>query len=236
MKSICLVLLWLLPTPSWTMIDLAPGSLQRVVITNGDDVDPQRLFTLAGAFASWVETHLVIGMDGWVELPDHWRARLQNWAPTQHFSNRLTVHIEQATPTDALQFVLQSRMNRMPDLVIAGLGAWSPLGELGTSELTSVAHVAASLGIPALACSGVNNEPHFLQATLHWLTRFAQSTLVDDLTVGDYLLIHFDDMSQQQPRIIPVHAISANPWLDELLAFHNHLLPQLQLKNHLESH
>ncbi len=85
-----------------------------------------------------------------------------------------------------------------PDLVISGINTGPNTSDTWVASGTvGAARIAASLGLPAIAVSGVDSKiPGSLQAAANWVVRLAESETVRDLRPPRYLTVSL-------PRIPP---------------------------------
>ena len=85
-----------------------------------------------------------------------------------------------------------------PDLVISGINTGPNISDTWVASGTvGAARIAASLGVPAIAVSGIDSKiPGSLETTANWVVRLAQSATVRDLRPPQYLTVSL-------PRIPP---------------------------------
>ena len=85
-----------------------------------------------------------------------------------------------------------------PDLVISGINTGPNTSDTWVASGTvGAARIAASLGVPAIAVSGVDIKiPGSLETAVNWVVRLAQSAIVRDLRPPQYLTVSL-------PRIPP---------------------------------
>ena len=182
----------------------------RVLLTNDDGIeDRARLVELARALAP-AEVHVAV-------------PRL-NRSGSTHFMTLVTqqrdIEVEQLEvegvasfwvvdgfPADCVIFALSGPLKESPpDLVISGIngGANLGIGWLGSGTI-GAARVAAILGVPALAVSGVDEDsPAAVQAVAAWTGRIARSDLVRNLEPGQYLTFGLPEKSPEAIRGVRV--------------------------------
>jgi 5'-nucleotidase len=95
-------------------------------------------------------------------------------------------------PGDCVVLALRGLMNDpAPDLVISGINGGPNLGDDWLASGTiGAARIAASLGVPAIAVSGLDESaPEAAAAAAEWVVRLTHSKLVRDLRAGQYLTV-----------------------------------------------
>lgn len=184
--------------PGWT------GVPSRVLITNDNGIDDLRLVALAEAFAD-------AGAEVWVSAPAENRSGFTNYAPatqTGQFRVRpvelgrgIRAFAVDGSPTDSLVFALAGPMrDHPPVLVVSGINGGANAGEAWIGSGTvGAARMAAAIGLPAIAVSGVPSRPvshHRLAAD--WVVQLAQTPVVTELGAPDYLTVSFPEIPLDQ--------------------------------------
>ncbi len=175
----------------------------RVVITNDDGVEEleDRVVPLARALAAFAEVYVVIPLQDRSGTTHHMslsmgRRSLESelvWAgPLEEGGRRVEVHVLDGYPADCVALALGGILrDDPPDLVISGpnggpnLGpAWFGSGTIGA------ARIAAVVGVPAIAISGLDDsEEEAVEALAAWVAQLARSELVLGLEPGGYLTV-----------------------------------------------
>ena len=175
----------------------------RVLITNDDGIeDEDRLVALARAFrdvgAEVVvavpredrsgTTHLMtlVVRQPTVAVERLARHEAGNDGPAAAF------YVVDGYPADCVVFALAGPMSdEPPDLVVSGINGGANLAEawLGSGTI-GAARIAAYVGIPALAVSGIDeDDPRAAAPLAAWVARLARTETVRDLPAGAYLTI-----------------------------------------------
>jgi len=166
---------------------------KRVLITNDNGIDDIKIIALANEFAKIAETYIV--------APSKDRSGTSNYALSlkegkisviQKNTNRnFKAFAVEGYPADCVLVGLAGIMrNNPPDLVVSGINGgpnlafeWIGSGTIGAARM-------ASLGVPAIAVSGLDDSiPGAVEAVSAWVVEFAQSDLVRNLETGQYLTI-----------------------------------------------
>jgi 5'-nucleotidase len=205
------------PAPDSTSTpDPAPWPA-RVLVTNDDGIeDEDRLVALARAFAAaGAEVFVAVSRDnrsGTGNLTSRGRGnpelmveRLQRHeapaGPAEAF------YVVDGYPADCVLFALGGPLrDAPPDLVVSGINGGANLAEawLGSGTI-GAARIAAYLGVPALAVSGIDeDDPEAPRQVAEWVVRLAASALVRELPPGAYLTIALPDRPLAQAAGIRV--------------------------------
>jgi 5'-nucleotidase len=175
----------------------------RIVITNDDGVEEleDRVVPLARALAAFAEVYVVIPSQNRSGTTHHMNLSMGKrsleselvWSgPLDEGGMRVEVHVVDGYPADCVALALGGILRgNLPDLVISGpnggpnLGpAWFGSGTIGA------ARIAAVLGVPAIAISGLDDsEEEAVQALAAWVAELARSELVLGLEPGRYLTV-----------------------------------------------
>ena len=171
----------------------------RVLITNDDGIDREEIIQLAQAFSEVAETYVVApleersGSSTHLNLGGPLRVELRELGKGIHAWG---VH---GFPADCVLLgVLGLMRDAPPDLVISGINTGPNTSDTWVASGTvGAARTAASLGVPAIAVSGVDIKiPGSLETAVNWVVRLAQSAIVRDLRPPQYLTVSL-------PRIPP---------------------------------
>jgi 5'-nucleotidase len=174
---------------------------QRVLITNDNGLADPKIAALARAFAPQAET--------WVIAP------LENRSGSTHYlsvtrTGQLVAERRElgagirawavdGYPADCVLLALHGLMRSgPPDLVISGINGGPNLAHdwLGSGTI-GAARIAAYLGKPALAVSGLDDDiPGAVDAATRWVVELARTSAVRELERGQYLTVSL-------PRVAP---------------------------------
>jgi len=173
-----------------------------VLITNDDGVDDIGIAALARAFSKVAETIVIApledrsGSGNYMSLgPKKYFAELE----ARDLGPGVVAYGLDGFPADCVYFALQGMLrDRPPDLVISGINGGPNLGaDWFGSATVGAARVAAFVGVPALAVSGLlRDDPKAVEAVAEWIVRLAQSPVVRGLEPGRYLTVSI-------PRVPP---------------------------------
>ncbi|UCC81845.1 MAG: hypothetical protein JSW46_12635 [Gemmatimonadota bacterium] len=175
----------------------------RIVITNDDGVEElqDRVAPLARTLAGFAEVYVVIPAQNRSGTTHHMSLSMGKrsleseliWSgPFEEGGRRVEVHVVDGYPADCVALALGGILrDDPPDLVISGpnggpnLGpAWFGSGTIGA------ARIAAIIGVPAIAISGLDDsEEEAVQALADWVAQLARSELALGLEAGQYLTV-----------------------------------------------
>lgn len=181
--------------------DAEPRWPQRVLITNDNGLADGKIVALARAFAPHAET--------WVVAPSENRSGSTHYlsvtrlgelrVESRDLGPAIRAFAVDGFPADAVLLALYGLMrDHRPDLVISGINGGPNLAHdwLGSGTI-GAARIAAYLGIPAIAVSGLDDDiPGAVAAATDWIVRLAQSRVVMSLEAGQYLTV-------SMPRVAP---------------------------------
>lgn len=174
---------------------------QRVLITNDNGLADGKIVALARAFAPHAET--------WVVAPSENRSGSTHYlsvtrlgqlrTESRDLGSGIRAFAVDGFPADAVLLALYGLMrDQPPDLVISGINGGPNLAHdwLGSGTI-GAARIAAFLGVPAIAVSGLDDDiPGAVAAATDWVVRLAQSPVVRRLEAGQYLTV-------SMPRVAP---------------------------------
>jgi 5'-nucleotidase len=174
---------------------------RRVLITNDNGLDDPKIVALARAFAAHTETWVVAPRDdrsgsthflsvsrtgGLRAVPRNLGPGIRAWAVDGY-------------PADCVLLARYGLMrDALPDLVVSGINGGPNLAHdwLGSGTI-GAARMAAYLGVPAIAVSGLDDDiPGAVEAATAWVVALAQSDAIRELSHGQYLTV-------SMPRIAP---------------------------------
>lgn len=119
-------------------------------------------------------------------------SRLEHVSEATESLGRLEIHVVNGYPADCVALgILGILAAGPPDLVITGPNGGPNLadGWFGSGTI-GAARMAAYLGVPAVAVSGLNDdEPEQVAALASWVARLARSDVVRTLPSGTYLTV-----------------------------------------------
>lgn len=181
------------PTPAARKADSWP---HRVLITNDDGINEDRLWPLARAFAERIQTWVVAstedrsGSSNYTFVGKYHRALT---VQRVHQQKNLTAYAVPGYPADCVAFgILGPMKDHPPDLVISGVNGGPNLGLDGWfgSGTLGAARTAAYFGIPAIAVSGLDDDDREMVAKVsQWVVELAESSVARSLEPGEYLTI-----------------------------------------------
>ena len=175
---------------------------KRVLITNDDGIEEEKLGYLAAAFSKVAETYVFAsyfdrsGSSNYLSLGKYQltlEARLVASYPNLKF------YAVNGFPADCVMLGLLGVLrDNPPDIVISGINGGTNEGhEWFGSGTIGAARMAAFAGIPAIAFSGLDDDDEAaVEAVNAWAVRLAQSSIARSLKPGQYLTVSF-------PRIPP---------------------------------
>lgn len=166
---------------------------KRVMITNDNGIDDVKIIKLAREFAKIAETYII--------APSQDRSGSTNYAlalkegkvsvAQKEIDENFKAFAVEGYPTDCILVGLAGIMRENPpDLVVSGINGgpnlafeWIGSGTIGAARM-------ASLNVPAIAVSGLDDSsPGAVEAVSAWVVEFAQSHLVRDLKKCQYLTL-----------------------------------------------
>ena len=174
---------------------------RRVLITNDDGINDIKIIELANTFAQVSETY-VVAPHGDRSSSTHYMSVIKKRRlEVEPYSLGEGIHAYgvDGYPGDCVIFALFVLMkDKPPDLVISGINGGPNLGaDWIASGTIGAARVAAALGFPAIAVSGLDeNIPNSMESVIKWVIELAQSPLVKEMKKNQYLTVSI-------PRIPP---------------------------------
>ena len=167
----------------------------RVLITNDNGIDDEKIWMLADAFSKVAETWIVApatdrsGTGSFISLGSRDRAITVEF---DYESESLKAYAVQGYPADCVILGVGGLMkDRPPDLVVSGINGGANLSDdwFGSGTV-GAARTAAFIGVPAIAVSGLDDDDEeAVAAATEWVVRLAQSDVVRTLKPGQYLTI-----------------------------------------------
>jgi 5'-nucleotidase len=171
----------------------------RVLITNDDGIDMEEIRQLAVAFSEIAETYVVAPLGERSGSSTHVTLAGPLRVEPRQFGDGIHAWGVDGFPADCVLLGVAGFMrDGPPDLVISGINTGANTSDTWVASGTvGAARIAASLGLPAIAVSGLDIEiPGSLEAAAKWVVRLAQSAIVRDLRAPRYLTVSI-------PRIPP---------------------------------
>jgi 5'-nucleotidase len=166
---------------------------KRVLITNDNGIDDIKIIKLSREFAKIAETYIV--------APSKDRSGATNYALSlkegkisvvrKNIDKNVEAFAVEGYPADCILVGLAGIMrDDPPDLVVSGINGgpnlafeWIGSGTIGAARM-------ASLSVPAIAVSGLDDSiPGAVEDVAAWVVEFAQSELVRNLEKNQYLTI-----------------------------------------------
>jgi 5'-nucleotidase len=185
---------------------------KRVLITNDDGIDDIGIAALARAFSKVSETIVIApledrsGSGNCTSLgPRKYLAELE----TRDLGQGVVAYGLDGFPADCVYFALQGLLREdPPDLVISGINGGPNLGpDWFGSATVGAARVAAFVGVPALAVSGIfSGDPGAVNAAAEWIVRLAQSPVARRLEPGQYLTVSIPRIPPSEIRGVKIAA------------------------------
>jgi len=167
--------------------------LKRVLLTNDNGIDDIKIIKLAREFSKVAETYVI--------APSQDRSGATNYALSlkegkisvekKNIDENFKAFAVDGYPADCILVGLAGIMrDNPPDLVVSGINGgpnlafeWIGSGTIGAARM-------ASLKVPAIAVSGLNDSiPGAAEAAAAWVVEFAQSELVRNLEISQYLTV-----------------------------------------------
>lgn len=174
---------------------------KRVLITNDNGVDDIDIIELARAFAKVAETYVVAPMED-RSSSSHYFTIMKRGAVAverRNLGDGIQAYAVDGFPADCVILALTGIMRENPpDLVISGINGGPNLGAswIGSGTI-GAARFASFVGFPAIAVSGMDDDiPDALETAAQWVVHLAQSSIVRELQVPQFLTVSI-------PRIPP---------------------------------
>ncbi|UCG32779.1 MAG: 5'/3'-nucleotidase SurE [Phycisphaerales bacterium] len=175
--------------------------LKRVLITNDDGIEEEKLMPLVEAFARVAETCAIVpsqdrsGGSTYMSLgkyKDTLGAELVLEREQSSDSERVLVYAVDGFTADCVVLGLMGIMrDNPPDLVVSGINGGPNLSHewLGSGTVGG-ARMAAFCGVPAIAVSGLeSDQAESVAVATRWVVQLAQSRIVQNLEPGQYLTV-----------------------------------------------
>lgn len=192
-KTTFVMVLMLLFISSLTGSDSSEPWPKRVLITNDNGIDDIKIIELAREFAKVAETYVI--------APSQDRSGATNYALSltegkisveqKNIDGNFKAFAVDGYPADCVLVGLAGIMrDNPPDLVVSGINGgpnlafeWIGSGTIGAARM-------ASLRVPAIAVSGLDDSiSGAAEAVAAWVVEFAQSELVRNLEKSQYLTV-----------------------------------------------
>lgn len=168
----------------------------RVLITNDDGIDAPSLRALARAFARTTTQAVVVAPLENRSGSSTSMAALRTGrlvVERRRFDAGITAYAVDGEPGDAVIFALTKLLaDDPPDLVISGINGGPNLGDAWIASGTiGAARLAAYLGVPAIAVSGLpeDGDSAAVATLADWVVDLAHSRLVRQLEAPNYLTV-----------------------------------------------
>jgi 5'-nucleotidase len=165
---------------------------KRVLITNDNGIDDAKMMHLAKAFAKVTETYVAAPLQDRSGTSHSVTPNRKYEVEHKDFGAGIVAYGVDGTPAEAVIFGLQGLLrDKPPDLVISGVNGGENAGmEWLFSGTVGAARMAAVLGVPALAVSGLSAR-HFQNypVVMQWIVELSRSKLVRSLKPGQYLTV-----------------------------------------------
>jgi 5'-nucleotidase len=167
---------------------------RTVLVTNDDGIDQQGMVALARAFSQGAETYVVAPLHNCSGSADYVSLYSKHVLEVQErdLGPGIKAYGVDGYPGDCVVLALRGLMNdHAPDLVVSGINGGPNLGDDWLASGTiGAARIAASLGVPAIAVSGLDESaPEAAAAAAEWVVRLAHGKLVRDVRAGQYLTV-----------------------------------------------
>lgn len=200
--------------------DDGDSSPMRIVITNDDGVEEleSRIIPLVRRLTAFAEVYVVVpstnrsGSTHFMSVGSRQRAlesELLYLRETEEGRHRVEIHAVDGFPADCVALALRGILkDRPPDLVISGPNGGPNLGgEWIGSGTIGAARMAAYLGVPAVAISGLDDGLELAVAAVsEWVAKLARSGVVQNLGPGQYLTVGIprtEPSEIQGVRVVP---------------------------------
>jgi 5'-nucleotidase len=167
---------------------------RTVLITNDDGIDNQGMVALARAFAREADTYVVAPLHDCSGSADYVSVYSMHVLKVQdrNLGPGIQAYGVDGYPGDCVVLALRGLMNdHPPDLVVSGINGGPNLGDDWLASGTiGAARIATSLGVPAIAVSGLDESaPEGAALAAEWVVRLAHGKVVRDLQAGQYLTV-----------------------------------------------
>ena len=169
----------------------------RVLLTNDDGISETRLWALAKAFSKNTKTYVVAntvdrsGSSNYSSLFGKDGPAL--FVQREYVGDSIVAYGVAGYPADCVMFAATGLMkDHRPDLVVSGIngGANAGVGGWFGSGTIGAARMAALLGLPAIAVSGLDDDdPEMVGRLTSWVVKFAGSDVVRQLQPGQFLTV-----------------------------------------------
>jgi len=175
---------------------------RKVLITNDNGIEDEKIIALAKAFSKVCETIIVAprkDQSGTGHFLSAIKAgRLEITKKTSP-DESIKIYAVDGYPADCVLLALAGILRENPpDLVVSGINGGPNLGkDWMFSGTIGAARIAAFAGIPAIAVSGLDSSiPGAVEKITAWVVQFAQSRLIQELIPPEYITVSI-------PRITP---------------------------------
>lgn len=168
---------------------------RKVLITNDDGIDAASLRALARAFAGATETVVVAPLENRSGSSTSIAALRSGRLVVERrgLDAGVAAYAVDGEPGDAVIFALTTLLaDDPPDLVISGINGGPNLGDAWIASGTiGAARLAAYLGVPAIAVSGLpeDGDSGAVAALADWVVQLAHSPLARRLEAPEYLTV-----------------------------------------------
>ena len=167
----------------------------RVLLTNDDGINEDRIWHLAKAFSKDTDTWVIASQEDRSGTSNRtFLGKYQRALTVERLvkRERLTAYAVSGYPADCIAFGLLGPMSdALPDLIISGINGGPNLGvDWFGSGTIGAARTAAYAGLPAIAISGLDDKDTVMvQQLTQWIKQLAQSSVVRQLKPGQYLTV-----------------------------------------------
>lgn len=174
--------------------DAQDDARPRILITNDNGIDDPKLIALARAFATRAETWVVApaedqsGRGASLKLPRAGAVGVER----RDLGPGIEAFAVDGYPADCVLVAAGGILrDRPPTLVVSGINGGANVGaEWLFSGTVGAARVAAYVGLPAIAVSGLDDDiPGAVEAAVDWVVRFSEHRAVRELEPGEYLTV-----------------------------------------------
>jgi len=182
---------------------------RKVLITNDDGIDDEKMIAMANAFSKIAETYVI--------APNNDRSGSSHYASvfSKHYltvekidtNNSMSIYKVDGYPADCIFLALKGIMkDNPPDLVISGINEGPNLGfDWMASGTIGAARMSAYWGVPAIAVSGFKGDnKEDLNKVIEWIVTLSQSNLVKNLRPNQYLTVSFPPITSEQTKGIKI--------------------------------
>lgn len=185
--------------------DPAPADVvrPRVLITNDNGIQDPKLIALAKAFSTRAETWVVApaedqsGSGAFLKLPRVGAVAVER----RDLGTGIEAFAVDGHPADCVLVAAAGILrDRPPTLVVSGINGGPNLGaDWMFSGTIGAARVAALVGFPAIAVSGLDDDvPGAVEAAVDWVVRFSEHPAVREMEPGDYLTVSLPPVGPSQ--------------------------------------